>query len=159
MTAHEIYVAHGLTEVELDFEHPLTPWKTGSAYLSSQQHLPLLGSPNDRVRFAWCSKANSFDRFRRRAQLIALDTLPPSPGPSSATCSKFTPVNEVVAWWEDNSGCWLLTRGNEETSEVKDRFERIKESEDVEWHRACFALVTMVETLMVSDGRAGSADY
>ena len=126
-----IFAAHGLYDVELDIGIPdqslfdpiasagygfTTPppveFFSGSARLIPHERYPVISDAitiPPRVRFSFCpaySTAPTTARFRRRAQILALGTLPTSPGPSL----RFGRVEEVIAWWEDGLGLWFVVR-------------------------------------------------
>jgi hypothetical protein len=88
-------------------------WISGSALLTPNRSYPVLTTSTERqyplkVSFqACCSDDPAVNaRFRRHAQILTLDTLPKSPGPSYRR--KYSRVEEVVAWWEDATGLWLV---------------------------------------------------
>ena len=151
----EVYASHGLVDVQLDDYRPSShDWISGTARLN-RTNLPCISNPSSRVRFEWA--ASDLSVFKRRAQFIAIDTLPLQGGSSiigkngKLRESKYTTAEEIVAWWEIDSGCWLLTTERESgVSEMLiDRWEDTVEG-DQKWSWACFNLVAIVDVLEVS---------
>lgn len=153
MGLDRIYAEYGLSDVQIDrtfrFE---ASWESGSATLKSRTHLPLLSDivESSRVDFEWCRKDGDSESFRRRAQMIALDTVIPASTSSADSKGKYTSVKEIVAWWEDESGLWLLLRGSTETESVKDRWDKLFAEDEIKWSSVCFLLASIVEMLLVS---------
>lgn len=140
-----VFAAHGLSDVKLNLPSYDKPQPALSAILPLSATHQALGEyisgtavfapAGDRtpvlvkgpvkprsVRFSFCphGDAVAMAQFRRRAQISVLDTI--SPGiPSNFPCSstehrRYGRIKEVVAWWEDVDGLWLITDGEEDES-------------------------------------------
>jgi hypothetical protein len=125
----DTFRAHGLTNIELSLQLPsaqsqpgLTPspvypfhpeeWISGHAKFVVTPDYPLISKESKsypRISFTFCASNDqgSMSRFRRQAQLLALDSLPSKTGTSKG--HQFAHVKEVLAWWEDIHGLWLIT--------------------------------------------------
>lgn len=116
-----VFEAHGLHDIEVDL---VGEWVSGWATLKREPNYPLfVTDPVDipeRCRFSWCSldEPGNAHRFRRRAQIITLDSLPPPPSsrPSTPSETPSPPISlrhnrrrNILAWWEDTDGLWFLT--------------------------------------------------
>ena len=144
MPSEAVFASHGLSKISLDLTplqqaplglasilspsatyHATEEWLSGSAELIPTTTLPLLVNWEDvarPVRFIFCPWGDSaiMARFRRQAQIIVLDTLPPpSRSPSASSSSTlhrhYGRIKQVIAWWEDDTGLWLIT--DEDTEE------------------------------------------
>jgi hypothetical protein len=188
----DVLQAHGLSDVELNlriiedatlFSSSFRPshredWVAGWAKLDVKPDFPLLSSEEkgySRVRFAFCPLENhdSVSRFRRQAQLLALDTIPNQAGPSERL--RFAHVKAVLAWWEDEYGLWMITDEDdlermrlvdwwagfmersstsldEHLSNAQSR--RPRDGEDI-WISACDTLTMVVQCLKVSCNSRG----
>jgi hypothetical protein len=144
------YAAHGLVNVVVDPSNPLlpSPWVSGSATLDVRSDLPLFATPTCRVRFEWCKHSGDRETFRRRAQFIALDTVDTAGTSSSAGTCKYTAVKQVLAWWDDDSGYWLVTEGEDGLATLQEKWAKIRE--DHKWSDVCAILVSVSEVVMVS---------
>ena len=145
-----VCASHGLSRISLDWapdqlappglasilplsatDQPIGEWICGSADLLPTEKLPLLVSLGDtarHVRFTFCPRGDSaiMARFRRQAQILVLDTLPPPSrssfgSPSAAVHRHYGRIKQVVAWWEDDTGLWLIT--DEDTEERRSLIE------------------------------------
>ena len=128
------FEAHGLFDVTLDLPqfqyHPTstsvvplsasyeahTDFLSGAALLTSTEELPLLVKGIIKkypVRFSFCPRDDSsaLANFRRQAQLLVLDTLPTS-SHDVRLSRRYGRIAEVIAWWEDDHGLWLLTNAD-----------------------------------------------
>jgi serine/threonine protein kinase len=119
---HQVFEAHGLQDVQV--EH-VGEWISGWATFSPTDRpffCPTSEIPHQ-VRFSWCSNKDpgSAHRFRRRAQIILLDSLsspvttsrPSTPSENSASSSSFRRNRhglrrKILAWWEDADGLWFI---------------------------------------------------
>jgi hypothetical protein len=157
-----VFAAHGLHDVVLDLPPNIPPsvthtlsYNTTPAHKTSNRisgwakFRPVPAYPTfptgrvlyDEVRLYLgpIGDPASMARFRRQAQLIALDTVPlpwTAPGtsapvsadPSSSVLGpdarnaikqeeRYCVDNEVIAWWEDEHGLWLLTMMDRNTTQ------------------------------------------
>lgn len=136
--------AHGLCNVTFDPPRILrsqSQWTEGWAQIDTS--LPLLTpvKPSERVRFAWTFDSDLKAKLRRHAQLVAIDTL--------GGGGRFSAVQDVVAWWEDEDGYWLVTRGTEPSVPLPQWWQGVKGHCEVS-----FALLSIVEALKVSNAIA-----
>jgi len=184
LPSDDVFKSHGLSDVELLFQisspavdvgpssnppiHPFhrEEWITGQARLNVQDAYPLISSDEKAfplVRFTFCSSNDhgSMARFRRQAQLLALDSLPNQHGTSKG--SRFAHVKEVLAWWEDIHGLWLITEedgvervrlvdwwARKMDNYMEDGVIVDKQGGPEVWMIACDILVMLVECLKVS---------
>jgi hypothetical protein len=147
LPTEEIFAKHGLFDITFDWPttfnsdvdhtlkfnptsvHTITNRVSGWGKLRPVEAYPTFTQdPSfDEVRFYWTpiSDPAAMARFRRQAQIIALDTIPMpgdasrsksfSPGPSSSSFFKdrrhprYGLDKEIIAWWEDDHGLWLVT--------------------------------------------------
>lgn len=134
--AESVFAAHGLFSVTLDIPTPassktfiprahaaatslnqLSGWVTGDALLTPVDKFPVFrGGAQYRshpVNFAFCPIGDPtlLAQFRRQAQFRALDSLdytigtPPHGGKGKEPA---TLASEVIAWWEDENGLWMV---------------------------------------------------
>ncbi|WWD17751.1 hypothetical protein CI109_102192 [Kwoniella shandongensis] len=162
---------HGLSKVILDPRDVAHPWVSGRAELTPTRDYPLFRHPSQQEQvhfyFSPASDVRSCAKLRQHAQFLALDSshlasisAEISPTTERASQPKYSLVRELLAWWEDRYGLWLVAlEDHDHTIDLAvwwmERQDAITAEEDEQsalskYGELCDALFGIVQCLKVS---------